>query len=90
MMRDGRAAYMAGSEFEANCKAVLRVIKAAGAGGITGHDLRSCSGVSKLTPREFDEVCKHLTVMGLWRAVKSPRSTLPPPVSDITRFKAVA
>jgi hypothetical protein len=75
MMRDGRAAYLAGSEFEANCKAVLRVIKAAGAGGITGHDLRSRSGVSKLTPREFDEVCKHLTVMGLWRAVKSNRGS---------------
>ena len=32
MMRDGRAAYMAGSEFEANCRAVLRVIKTAGPG----------------------------------------------------------
>ena len=69
-LRAGLRAYMAGSEFEGNCKAMLRAVEAAGPEGIAEYRLRTRAGVSKLRPRDFDEVVKHLTATGRWRVEK--------------------
>jgi hypothetical protein len=57
---DGAMKHMAGSEFEENCKTVLRRMEAADEKGISAAVLHRTPGVSKIEPRKFKDVCDYL------------------------------
>jgi hypothetical protein len=57
---NGAMKHMAGSEFEENCKTVLRRIEEADEKGISAAVLHRSPGVSKIEPRKFKDVCDYL------------------------------
>ena len=61
---DGAMKHMAGSEFEENCKTVLRRIDEADEKGITAAALHRSAGVSRIDTRKFKDVCDYLANTG--------------------------
>jgi hypothetical protein len=61
---DGAIKHMAGSEFEENCKAILKAVNAADDNGITSAKLHSKPGVSKIKPRDFKDAVEFLVRTG--------------------------
>ena len=70
---DGAMKHMAGSEFEENCKTVLRRIDEADEKGIKATVLHRSPGVSKIEPRKFKDVCDYLARTGQMEAQEHPK-----------------
>ena len=52
---DGAMKHTAGSEFEENCKLLLRHVEATGDKGLTKTRLTECAGVGKIEPRKLKD-----------------------------------
>jgi hypothetical protein len=70
---DGAMKHMAGSEFEENCKTVLRRIDGADDRGITAAVLHRSPGVSKIEARKFKDVCDYLARTGQVETREHPK-----------------
>jgi hypothetical protein len=70
---DGAMKHMAGSEFEENCKAVLKAVNAADDSGLTSAKLHSRPGVSKIKPRDFKDAVEFLVRTGQTEAKEHPK-----------------
>jgi hypothetical protein len=61
---DGAMKHMAGSEFEGNCKAILKAVNASDDSGLTSAKLHSKPGISKIKPRDFKDAVEFLVRTG--------------------------
>lgn len=63
---DGAMLHMADSEFETNCKTLLKLVEEAGPAGIKESVLHRKPGASKIEPRKFKDATEHLTRTAQW------------------------
>ena len=76
MLADGIKRYMSGSDFEDNCKLILRAVEKEPL-GLTKTQLTRRAGIGKIKDRDLNEVLKYLTENGRWRAEKTGNRRLP-------------
>jgi hypothetical protein len=71
-LKEGMRRYMSGSEFEDNCKTLLRAVEGFPK-GLTETELTRRAGVSKIDSRRLKEAIDWLSKTGRWRPIKKKR-----------------